>query len=131
MATLRSRACKECIRRKVFCDGKDIAPSLDKSLSEYKRLAAEEEEILEQLQPVLEQLSSVRRKKKASKVRADRLFRRGMIEYDKEVRPPGEGATAPSAGLCRFSFLVAFNNSKWSVGAVVARFTFVLLDVRS
>ncbi|KAK4212627.1 hypothetical protein QBC37DRAFT_401398 [Rhypophila decipiens] len=84
-----SKCCGECISRKVACDGDHFASALLQTLEDYKTLEREEDELQERL------LSVMRRKRRA-KTRADELFRRGMVDHEKDVPDP-RGLPAPES----------------------------------
>ncbi|KAK4216409.1 hypothetical protein QBC37DRAFT_416702 [Rhypophila decipiens] len=75
-----SSHCGECIGRKVHCDGNNFAPSLMRSI--------EEEKLREQVLALNTQLLSTMSRKRRARERAGELFRRGMVDHEKEVPDP-------------------------------------------
>lgn len=80
----KSRRCRECIDRKISCDGNNFADALVASLERYRELDREEDELQARLLEVQSQLLSAMRQKRLVKQRADELFLRGqeIVESD-------------------------------------------------
>lgn len=90
--------CQECVRRARPCDGVLVASSLGKLLAQRKKLDTEEEEANEalvalhtqmvelqsQLSAAVGRLSRIRKIRDRVKDKSSELFRRGMMELDKE-----------------------------------------------
>ncbi|KAK4181967.1 hypothetical protein QBC35DRAFT_510809 [Podospora australis] len=92
--------CKECIDRKVSCDGKDFAAALIRSIEETRRLAEEEEKLRAELLAVNSRLLSIASRKRATRERADELFRRGTLIMESDLSSftgnPDDPPTVPT-----------------------------------
>ncbi|ORY60690.1 uncharacterized protein BCR38DRAFT_349772 [Pseudomassariella vexata] len=94
----KSTRCQKCVRRGRSCDGVLVASSLERMLSQQKKLDDEEEEASENLLALHSRLaeiqselalaagrlSRIRKIRKRVKNKSSELFERGIAELDKE-----------------------------------------------
>lgn len=100
----------KCIYRKIFCNRNNVSFAFEFSLQFIKSLDKHIEEFEIELFSVFARLQEARFCKCNSIACTTTLFYCRIIEYNKEVRPPGESATAPFVtSLYRFSFFITSN----------------------